>query len=123
VALEQRSVAVPPGEPVPDALVALTRSLRPSARFPELDRVLCEASGTAWRMRRPRAGASHRLLLPVEADGTVGRPLRVPAAWRVLAVQAGRVVAVLVGEEGAESVGAWRVEGEVTEALPHRRPP
>lgn len=103
------SAGVPPGMPVPDEILAQTRALRASIEVPLLDRLLCDVTGNAWLLRRPEAGAAHRLLVPVTVDGTIGSPVSVPATWRVLAVAADWIVAVLPGADGTEAVGLWVV--------------
>jgi hypothetical protein len=108
---EGLSVGMPPGMPVPDEFVAQTRALRAEIEVPALERVLCDQAGDLWLLRRPDAGAPRRLLLPVTADGRIGSPLSVPTSWRVLAVAADRILAVLPGEDGTEVLGMWSVEG------------
>lgn len=106
------AAGVPPGERVPDELVALTRTRRDDIRVPAIARLLCDPGGDVWLVRWPRAGATRQLLTAVSSDGMVGATVSVPLAWRVLAVARDLVLTALVQEDGTESLSMWRVASE-----------
>lgn len=100
---------LPPGESVPDEIVAGTRARRADIRVPALRRLLCDPDGEVWLVRFPRAGATRQLLTAVTGDGLMGATVSVPLPWRLLAVARDRVLVATVQDDGTESLEEWPV--------------